>query len=145
MRIIGTLAISFLCTVVVAANASPPTSADGHRAYQHIQYGGDQDRPNDNADRGRNDERYRDRDGARDDSRDRDRDERNQPRWSAGDRVTNEYLSSRYVIGEWERTGLSRPPRGHEWIRVGDEYMMVRARDRMIAKVIFGDPRRLDR
>ena len=145
MRIVGTLAISLLCTVAVAANARPATSAEGYRAYQQIQYGGEQDRRNDNADRDRNDEGYRDRDDARDDRRDRDRDERHQPRWSAGDRVTNEYLSSRYIIGEWERTGLSRPPRGHEWIRVGDEYMLVRVRDQMIAKVIVGDPRRRDR
>jgi Ni/Co efflux regulator RcnB len=143
MRIVGTLAVSLLCTVAFAASASPPAAAQAQSSYQRVQYNGDQDRRNDNADRDRDRNDYGNRD--RDDARDRDREgnrDRDRHRWEAGDRVDREYLGSQYVIGDWGRDGLSRPPRGHEWIRVGDEFMLVRVQDQKIAKVIFGDPRR---
>jgi Ni/Co efflux regulator RcnB len=150
MRIASALAMSFLCTVAFGANASPGTPPRAEFLQLQVQYGGDQDRRNDNVDRDRYEDRNRDRndarrDAERDGGRDRDRDARNEPHWAAGDRVSNEYLSPRYVVGQWERTGLSRPPRGHEWIRVGDEYMLVRVEDQKIAKVVFGDPRRPER
>ena len=140
MRIIGALAMSLLCsTAGLATTASARTPAQEHFGYQQVQYGGDQDRRNDNGDRDRADrDRYDDRNGDRNDERNG----RREQRWAAGDRVTNEYLGREYVIGDWNRSGLSRPPRGHEWIRVGDEYMLVRVEDQKIAKVIFGDPRR---
>jgi Ni/Co efflux regulator RcnB len=143
----GALAFSLLCGAVFDANASARTAAEGYPFYQQVQYGGEQDRRNDNVDGDQYEDRNRDRDDARRDAqrdggRDRDRDARNEPRWAPGDRVSNQYLSPRYVVGEWDRAGLSRPPPGHEWIRVGDEYMLVRTEDQKIAKVVFGDPRR---
>jgi Ni/Co efflux regulator RcnB len=133
MKTFGTLAVSLLCTAAFAASASP-TAQQHQSSYQLIQYGGAQDRRNDNADRDRYEDRNRDRD-------DRDRDRGRDHRWEAGERVDHEYLDRRYVIGDWSREGLSRPPRGHEWIRVGDEYMLVRVEDQKIARVMFGDPR----
>jgi Ni/Co efflux regulator RcnB len=142
MKIVGTVAVSLLCTVAFAASASPTAAPQPQSSYQRIQYSGDQDRRNDNADRDRNDYGNRDRDDAKDRDRERDRDRDARHRWEAGERVDREYLGPQYVIGDWGRDGLSRPPRGHEWIRVGDEFMLVRVQDQKIAKVIFGDPRR---
>ena len=130
MRKFGTLAASLLCMAAFEASASP-AAQQNHPSYQLIQYGGDQDRRDNNADR----DRYEDR------NRDQDRDRGRDHRWEAGDRVDHEFLERRYVIDEWSREGLSRPPRGHEWIRVGEEYMLVRVGDQKIAKVVFGDPR----
>jgi Ni/Co efflux regulator RcnB len=39
--------------------------------------------------------------------------------------VPREYLSREYVIDDYEVYRLRRPPRGHCWIRVDDDFLLT--------------------
>jgi Ni/Co efflux regulator RcnB len=60
--------------------------------------------------------------------------ERGFPRWRAGDVVPGEFLD--FVVPDWDERGLGRPPSGHQWLRVDPQFLLVRERDRMIARVV---------
>jgi Ni/Co efflux regulator RcnB len=66
-----------------------------------------------------------------------DRDSRGGPKWRPGQVIPGQFLNR--VVNDWEERGLSRPPDGHQWIRVGEQFILVRARDRMVARVINFD------
>ena len=67
----------------------------------------------------------------------RDAYDRDYPIWRAGDVVPGELLD--FVVDDWEPRGLERPPGGHQWIRTRSQFLLVRERDRMIARIItFG-------
>jgi Ni/Co efflux regulator RcnB len=59
------------------------------------------------------------------------------PLWRPGDVVPVEYFDS--IVDDWEPRGLGRPPSGHQWVRVDPQFLLVRERDRMIARVINFD------
>ena len=63
--------------------------------------------------------------------------DRNAPLWRPGDVLPPDLLD--FVVDDWERRGLERPPGGHLWVRVGPQFILVRDRDRMIARVISFD------
>jgi Ni/Co efflux regulator RcnB len=58
-------------------------------------------------------------------------------RWRAGQVLPGQLLD--FVIEDWDDRGLGRPPGGHLWVRVGQQFVLVRERDRMIAGVISFD------
>jgi Ni/Co efflux regulator RcnB len=66
-----------------------------------------------------------------------DRDFRGGPKWRPGDVLPGQFLNR--VVGDWEERGLSRPPGGHQWVRVGQQFVLVRGRDRMIARILNFD------
>jgi Ni/Co efflux regulator RcnB len=59
------------------------------------------------------------------------------PLWRPGDVLPPDLLD--FVVDDWEPRGLERPPGGHFWVRVGPQFILVRERDRMIARVINFD------
>ena len=59
------------------------------------------------------------------------------PKWRPGQVLPGEFLNR--VVDDWEERGLSRPPGGHQWVRVGEQFILVRARDRMVARVLNFD------
>lgn len=62
----------------------------------------------------------------RDAPRHQDRDDRwHEHHWRAGDRLPPEYLGGRYVIVKPALYHLHRPPRGHQWVRVGSDAVLV--------------------
>jgi Ni/Co efflux regulator RcnB len=63
-----------------------------------------------------------------------DRDYRGGALWRPGQVLPPESLNR--VVFDWEERGLSRPPGGHEWVRVGLQFILVRQRDRMIARIL---------
>ncbi len=63
--------------------------------------------------------------------------DRDYPLWRAGDVIPGDLLN--FVVDDWEPRGLERPPGGHQWIRVRGQFILVRERDRMIARVITFD------
>jgi Ni/Co efflux regulator RcnB len=67
----------------------------------------------------------------------RDAYDRDYPLWRAGDVVPGELLD--FVVDDWEPRGLERPPGGHQWVRTRGQFLLVRERDRMIARVITFD------
>jgi Ni/Co efflux regulator RcnB len=63
--------------------------------------------------------------------------ERETPRWRPGDVLPDQFLD--FIVPDWEERGLERPPGGHQWVRVGLQFILVRERDRMISRVINFD------
>src|SRR6266853_118869 len=66
-----------------------------------------------------------------------DRDFRGGPKWRPGQVLPEQFLNR--VVDDWEERGLSRPPGGHQWVRVGEQFILVRGRDRMIARILNFD------
>ena len=66
-----------------------------------------------------------------------DRDFRAGPTWRPGQVLPGQFLNR--VVEDWEDRGLSRPPGGHQWVRVGEQFILVRGRDRMIARILNFD------
>jgi len=66
-----------------------------------------------------------------------DRDFRGGPKWRPGQVLPGQLLNR--VVDDWEDRGLSRPPGGHQWVRVGEQFILVRGRDRMIARILNFD------
>jgi len=75
----------------------------------------------------------RDNDRRRDD----DRDLRPGQKWRPGEVLPGRFLNR--VVNDWEERGLSRPPGGHQWVRVGEQFILVRGKDRMIARILNFD------
>jgi Ni/Co efflux regulator RcnB len=42
-----------------------------------------------------------------------------------GDRVPLDYRSKQYVVDDWQRHGLRRPPHGYHWVQNGGDYLLV--------------------
>ena len=67
----------------------------------------------------------------------RDSYDRDYPLWRPGDVLPPQLLN--FVVDDWEPRGLERPPGGHLWVRVREQFILVRESDRMISRVInFG-------
>ena len=58
-------------------------------------------------------------------------------KWRPG-QILPEQFSNR-VVNDWEEGGLSRPPGGHQWVRVGQQFVLVRGKDRMIPRILNFD------
>jgi Ni/Co efflux regulator RcnB len=80
-------------------------------------------------------DRDRDQDQRRDDYNGRD--SRPGQKWRPGEVIPARFLNR--VVNDWEERGLSRPPGGHQWVRVGEQFILVRGRDRMIARILNFD------
>jgi len=66
-----------------------------------------------------------------------DRDFRGRPKWRPGQVLPGQFLNR--VVTDWEERGLSRPPSNHQWVRVGEQFILVRESDRMIARILNFD------
>ncbi|CAO3424001.1 RcnB family protein [Azospirillum endophyticum] len=58
--------------------------------------------------------------------------------WRAGERLPHEWRAPRYVIVKPAAYHLHRPPRGHRWIRVGHDAVLVVATTGIIVEVAPG-------
>ncbi len=63
----------------------------------------------------------------------------NRPGWSRGDRLYGEYRQPKYRVTNWRRNNLQRPPRGSHWVRVGNDYMLIRNSNGVIREVRPGN------
>jgi Ni/Co efflux regulator RcnB len=110
-----------LVTMVFAGlgstNLMAAVAQSGHPGFQQVQY----DRRPD-----RDDRNFRD-----------DRDFRGGAKWRPGQVLPGQFLDR--VVGDWEERGLSRLPNGHAWVRVGQQFILVRFSDRMIARILNFD------
>ena len=57
--------------------------------------------------------------------------------WRPGDVLPPDLLN--YIVEDWERRGLERPPGGHFWVRVDPQFILVRERDQMISRIVSFD------
>lgn len=58
--------------------------------------------------------------------------------WKKGDRLPTAYRDRQYVIDDWRSFQLERPPKGHQWVGIGNEFLLVSTRNGTIARVVTG-------
>jgi Ni/Co efflux regulator RcnB len=56
-----------------------------------------------------------------------------------GQRLSQEYRSNRYVVSDWRDRRLSAPPRGHHWVRAGNDYVLAAIATGIIAQVLLSN------
>ena len=101
------------------------------------------------------DQRGNDRDNRHDDRRDDRRDDHARPGhapqhagnrgvgprhdWHKGNRLPAEYRNKRHVVNDWRARRQSPPPRGHQWVQVDGDYVLMAAATGLIAQIILGN------
>ncbi|MCD2519215.1 RcnB family protein [Massilia sp. G4R7] len=137
---------SALITLTLAASGSALAQRGDHghdrdNRYGHSQYDGrrDYDRHDDRRgydnDRRGGDRYYDARNFRRDDYRG------GGPRHDLrrGHRLSHEYRGNRYVVSDWRARHLSAPPRGHHWVRAGNDYVLAAIATGLIAQVLLSN------
>ena len=56
-----------------------------------------------------------------------------------GQRLSKEYRDNRYVVNDWRDRHLSAPPKGHHWVRAGNDYVLAAIATGLIAKVLLSN------
>jgi len=56
-----------------------------------------------------------------------------------GQRLDREYRDNRYVVNDWRARHLSAPPRGHHWVRAGNDYVLAAIATGLIAQVLLSN------
>lgn len=59
--------------------------------------------------------------------------------WHKGNRLPAEYRNKRHVVNDWRARRLSPPPRGHQWVQVDGDYVLMAAATGLIAQIILGN------
>lgn len=80
--------------------------------------------------------RDQDRRDARRDIRD---DRREYRRWAKGQRLDTRYRDRAYYVSDWRRHGLRAPPRGYQWRKVDNQYVLAAVATGLIASVIIAN------
>ena len=56
-----------------------------------------------------------------------------------GQRLNQEYRGNRYVVSDWRSRHLSAPPRGHQWVQAGNDYVLAAIATGIIAQVLLSN------
>ena len=62
--------------------------------------------------------------------------------WSRGDRLPRHYLGGEFLVKDYWGNNLNRPPRGHYWVRVSNQFILVASASGLIRQVIRIEDRR---
>lgn len=57
-------------------------------------------------------------------------------RWVRGQYLPSEYRYNRYIVADYDRYHLRRPPVGYNWYRADDNYILVRRDNNLIEDII---------
>ncbi len=57
--------------------------------------------------------------------------------WARGERLPSPYYSSSYVVYDYDRCGLRRPPYGYHWVRVDRDVVLAAVASGVILDVIY--------
>ena len=140
--------------LIASALIALSVTASGSAFAQRGEYGNDRyerndrytqthQRDNDRGDRYDRYDRYDRHDARRDDVRRYHRDDYRGggPRHDLrrGGRLSQEYRSNRYVVSDWRARHLSAPPRGHHWVRAGNDYVLAAIATGIIAQVLLNN------
>ncbi|GAB3440168.1 RcnB family protein [Massilia solisilvae] len=55
-----------------------------------------------------------------------------------GERLPSRYRTHQYVVDNWRAHHLTPPPRGHRWVQVGADYVLVAAATGLIVSAVSG-------
>jgi len=58
--------------------------------------------------------------------------------WAYGERLPRAYWASQYILADYWLFSLEVPPAGYEWVRVGDDALLVDTRTGMVLQVEYG-------
>ena len=56
--------------------------------------------------------------------------------WSKGDRLPRHYLSGEFVVRDYWGDNLDKPPRGYHWVRVNNQFILIRSSNGDIREVV---------
>ena len=59
------------------------------------------------------------------------------PDWRRGGYVPYQYRSRQYVVNDWRGHHLSAPPRGHQWVQVGGDYVLMAVATGLIVNLLL--------
>ena len=60
------------------------------------------------------------------------------PRWQRGQYLPREYRGGRYIVVQ-QNPRLYQPPRGHHWVQVNGEFLLIAAATGLIAHAILSN------
>lgn len=55
-----------------------------------------------------------------------------------GSRLPTHYRTTHYVVRDWHTHRLHRPPHGHNWVKVGSDYLLIAVATGVITNLILG-------
>lgn len=58
-------------------------------------------------------------------------------RFHRGDRLGPDYRHRQYVVNDWRGHHLHQPPRGHQWVQVGADYVLIAIATGLIAQIVL--------
>jgi Ni/Co efflux regulator RcnB len=61
------------------------------------------------------------------------------PEWHRGGRLPATYRSHQYVVNDWRGHHLSAPPRGYQWVQVGNDYVLAAIATGIIAQLLLNN------
>ena len=136
--------------LIASALIALSMAASGSAFAQRNDHGNDRDGRNDHSYQRDNDHRDNDRrdngrydNNRRDDARQYRRDDNRGggPRHDLrrGQRLNQEYRGNRYVVSDWRARHLSAPPRGHQWVQAGNDYVLAAIATGIIAQVLLSN------
>ena len=128
--------------MIVSARIAISIAASGSALAQRGNDNHDRNDHNDRNDHGQQHEQH-DSDGRRDDARKFKRDDSRGggPRHDLrrGQRLSQEYRDKRYVVNDWKARHLNAPPRGHQWVRAGNDYVLAAIATGVITQILLSN------
>jgi Ni/Co efflux regulator RcnB len=61
------------------------------------------------------------------------------PEWHRGGRLPQTYRSHQYVVNDWHGHHLNAPPRGYQWVQVGNDYVLAAVATGIIAQLLLNN------
>ena len=55
--------------------------------------------------------------------------------WRRGAHIPREYMARQYWVEDWRAHRLAPPPRGYQWVQVGNDYVLVAIASGIIAQL----------
>jgi Ni/Co efflux regulator RcnB len=59
------------------------------------------------------------------------------PEWRRGAHIPREYMGRQYWVSDWRAHRLAPPPRGYQWVQVGNDYVLVALATGIIAQLLL--------
>jgi Ni/Co efflux regulator RcnB len=59
------------------------------------------------------------------------------PEWRRGAHIPREYMARQYWVDDWREHRLAPPPRGYQWVQVGNDYVLVALATGIIAQLLL--------
>lgn len=59
------------------------------------------------------------------------------PQFYRGGHIPQQYRHQQYVVNDWQGRHLSRPPHGHQWVQVDNDYALIAIATGVIAHLLL--------